>query len=117
MLFIDAHNAASGRISRTQIEFSDDDLHKIAQLYHRWRGTDFSDGEAYADEKGLCFSASLADIEKHDFVLMSAHHSRLWNINVLDRAPIWQKDEQWAQQNNARVFLLFVHHAINATHH
>lgn len=69
VLFIDARNVASGRISRTQIEFSDDDLHKIAQLYHRWRGTDFSDGEAYADEKGLCFSASLADIEKHDFVL------------------------------------------------
>jgi type I restriction enzyme M protein len=69
VLFIDARNASNSRISRTQIEFTDDDLHKIAQIYHRWRGTDFSDGEAYADEKGLCFSANLADIEKHDFVL------------------------------------------------
>jgi type I restriction enzyme M protein len=69
VLFIDARNSASGRISRTQIEFSEDDFMKIAQLYHRWRGTDFSDGQPYADEKGLCYSASLADIEKHDFVL------------------------------------------------
>lgn len=69
VLFIDARNVASGRISRTQIEFSQDDLERIAQLYHRWRGTDFSDGKPYEDEKGLCYSASLADIEKHDFVL------------------------------------------------
>ena len=55
--------------SNTQIEFSQEDLERIAQLYHRWRGTDFSDGQPYQDEKGLCYSASLADIEKHDFVL------------------------------------------------
>lgn len=69
VLFIDARNASSGRISRTQIEFSQEDLERIAQLYHRWRGTDFSDGKPYEDEKGLCYSARLADIEKHDFVL------------------------------------------------
>jgi type I restriction enzyme M protein len=38
-------------------------------LYHRWRGTEFSDGQAYEDIPGLVYSASLADIEKHDFVL------------------------------------------------
>lgn len=69
ILFIDARKAASGRISRTQIEFTDDDLQRIAQAYHRWRGTDFSDGEEYADEPGFCFSASLEDVEKHGFVL------------------------------------------------
>lgn len=52
------------------------------------------DAEAFADWlKGLNFVRNV-----------SAHHSRLWNINVLDRAPVWQKDEQWALQNNARVF-------------
>ncbi len=69
ILFIDARKAASGRISRTQIEFTDEDMQRIAQAYHRWRGTDFSDGNEYADEPGFCFSASLKDVEKHGFVL------------------------------------------------
>jgi type I restriction enzyme M protein len=69
ILFIDARKAASGRISRIQIEFSDGDLQRIAQAYHRWRGTEFSDGGEYADEPGFCFSASVEGVEKHGFVL------------------------------------------------
>ena len=69
ILFIDARKAATGRISRTQIEFTDADMQRIAQAYHRWRGTEFSDGGEYADEPGFCFSASLQDVEKHGFVL------------------------------------------------
>jgi type I restriction enzyme M protein len=69
ILFIDARKAASGRISRTQIEFTEGDMQRIAQAYHCWRGTDFSNGEEYADEPGFCFSASLEEVEKHGFVL------------------------------------------------
>lgn len=69
ILFIDARKAASGRISRTQIEFTDDDLHRLSQTYHRWRGTDFGDGKSYADEAGFCYSASQDDVEKHGFIL------------------------------------------------
>lgn len=69
ILFIDARKAASGRISRTQIEFADEDLQRVAQAYHRWRGSDFSDGGEYADVPGFCYSASLADVEKHGFML------------------------------------------------
>jgi type I restriction enzyme M protein len=69
ILFIDARKAASGRVSRTQIEFTDDDLQRLGQTYHRWRGTEFSDGAAYADEAGFCYSASLEEVEKHGFVL------------------------------------------------
>ena len=69
ILFIDARKAASGRISRTQVEFTEDDTKRIAQAYHRWRGTEFSEGGGYADEPGFCFSASLTDVEKHGFVL------------------------------------------------
>jgi len=69
ILFIDARKAAHGRISRTQIEFTGDDLQRIAQTYHRWRGTDSSDGADYADEPGFCHSASLEEVEKHGFVL------------------------------------------------
>ena len=69
ILFIDARKAASGRISRTQIEFTDEDLQQIAQAYHRWRGTEFSDGEEYEDEPGFCFSATLEDVEKQGYML------------------------------------------------
>ncbi|TAK37648.1 MAG: SAM-dependent DNA methyltransferase [Lysobacteraceae bacterium] len=69
ILFIDARKAATGRISRTQIEFTEEDMQRIAQAYHRWRGTQFSGGGEYADEPGFCFSASLEDVEKHGFVL------------------------------------------------
>jgi type I restriction enzyme M protein len=143
ILFIDARKAASGRISRTQVEFTDEDLQRIAQTYHRWRGTKFAvpplpsedgrgesavpplpseegrgepavpplppaeegrgepavpplplagegrgegkpcqaveplsprergrgEGSAYANVPGFCYSASLAEVEKQNFVL------------------------------------------------
>jgi type I restriction enzyme M protein len=69
ILFIDARKAVSARVSRTQIELTDDDLQRLGQTYHRWRGTEFGDGGAHADEPGFCYSASLEDVEKHGFVL------------------------------------------------
>lgn len=69
ILFIDARKAASGRVSRTQIEFTDEDLQRLGQTYHRWRGTEFCEGLDYADEAGFCYSASLEEVEKHGFVL------------------------------------------------
>ena len=69
ILFIDARKEASGRISRTQIEFTDKDLHLLSQTYHRWRGTDYSDGRGYKDKLGFCYSAPLYEVEKHGFVL------------------------------------------------
>ena len=38
---------------------------------------------------------------------VSAHHSRLWNINVLERAALLQDDTYWRQLNNARPFYYF----------
>lgn len=69
ILFIDVRKVASGRISRTQVEFTDEDLQRIAQIYHRWRETEFSDGGEYRDEPGFCCSASLEDVRKHGFML------------------------------------------------
>jgi type I restriction enzyme M protein len=69
ILFIDARKMGAQRISRTQIEFTDAEIETLGQLYHRWRGTEFSDGAEYADELGRCYSASLADVEKHGFIL------------------------------------------------
>ena len=38
---------------------------------------------------------------------VAAHHSRLWNINVLERAKLPQDDAYWQQLNNARPFLYY----------
>lgn len=69
ILFIDARKLASNRVSRTQVEFSDEDLQKISQIYHRWRGTEFSDNEIYSDVQGICYSASYDVVEAHNFNL------------------------------------------------
>jgi type I restriction enzyme M protein len=65
-LFIDARKLGTLN-DRTQRELTDEDVAKIADTYHRWRG-DSKTGE-YEDIAGFCFSAKLADIEKHGFVL------------------------------------------------
>ena len=85
-LFIDAGRTVSGRISRTQVEFSDHDLHRIALTYHRWRGTDFGDGEAYSDVPGFCFSATTDDIRAHGFVLTPGRYVGAEAIDVDDEA-------------------------------
>ena len=38
---------------------------------------------------------------------VSAHHSRLWNINVLERSPVWEENEYWGALNNSRPFYYF----------
>ncbi|GIA08581.1 TPA: SAM-dependent DNA methyltransferase [Vibrio cholerae] len=69
VLFIDARKKANSRISRTQVEYTDSELHELAQIYHRWRGTEFSDGKPYEDIPGLCFSADSQALESHDYIL------------------------------------------------
>ena len=66
VLFIDARKL--GRmVDRTRKEFPDEDIARIAETYHAWRGERAAD--AYEDEPGFCRSASLASIRKHDHVL------------------------------------------------
>jgi type I restriction enzyme M protein len=64
-LFIDAR-ALGRKISRTQIELTDDEIDRIAGTYHAWRGT--TDGD-YADQPGFCRTATLAEIEAAGFTL------------------------------------------------
>ncbi len=65
-LFLDARNLGS-MVDRTHRELTDDDIAKIADTYHAWRG-DRSTGE-YADTPGFCTAAKLDDIRKHGYVL------------------------------------------------
>ena len=64
-LFIDARNMGE-MIDRTHRAFSKDDIKKIADTYHAYRGTN---GQNYEDVAGFCKVATLDEIVKNDYVL------------------------------------------------
>ena len=64
-LFIDARQLGS-KISRTQIELTEEEIERIASTYHAWRGTTGAD---YNDEPGFCRGSDLAEIEAAGFTL------------------------------------------------
>ena len=64
ILFIDTSDIGY-MADRTHREFSDEDMAKIAGIYHEWRN---KNGK-YEDVKGFCKSAKIEEITKHNFVL------------------------------------------------
>ncbi|MEU8671321.1 class I SAM-dependent DNA methyltransferase [Streptomyces anulatus] len=70
VLFIDAR-AMGTMVDRTERILTDEDLERISDTYHAWRGTKSAKEKelSYGDVAGYCYSATLEDIEKHDYVL------------------------------------------------
>ncbi|MBU6249448.1 MAG: type I restriction-modification system subunit M [Xanthomonadaceae bacterium] len=66
VLFIDARKLGV-MVDRTRRELTDEEVQKIADTYHAWRGAEGT-GE-YTDVAGFCKSASMEDIRKHGHVL------------------------------------------------
>ena len=66
VLFIDARKMGV-LVDRTRRELTDEEVQKIADTYHAWRGE--KDADEYADVAGFCKSASMEDIRKHGHVL------------------------------------------------
>jgi len=67
VLFIDARNLGKP-ISRTQIEFSDDEVARIAGAFHRW-----TSGE-YEDVDGFCKSVTRAEISSNSDSVASGRY-------------------------------------------
>ena len=76
-LFIDARKMGT-LIDRVHRELTDNDLGKIANTYHAWRGDSSSNDKelirsastaAYADLAGFCKSATTDEIASHGYVL------------------------------------------------
>ena len=85
-LFIDAREMGS-MVNRTLKELTNDDIAKITQTYHIWRGEELTTAsterasadkeqsenkeqeQEYKDVAGYCKSATLADIKANDYVL------------------------------------------------
>ncbi|MDI3242333.1 class I SAM-dependent DNA methyltransferase [Arthrobacter sp. AL08] len=70
VLFIDAKNLGY-MVDRAERALSDEDIAKIANTYHAWRGTASAveAGLTYDDEAGFCYSATLAEIKAADYAL------------------------------------------------
>ncbi len=65
-LFLDARGLGT-KISRTQIELSDEEIARVVATYTAWRGQDGADD--YADVLGFCASAEASAIEAQGFTL------------------------------------------------
>ncbi len=64
VLFIDTSEVGF-MADRTHREFSEDDVAVVSNTYHEWR----TKGGKYKDKKGFSKSATIADIQKHNYVL------------------------------------------------
>jgi len=67
-LFIDARKM--GRlIDRVHRELTDEEIKKIAGVYHAWRSVGADDHPPYEDVPGFCKSATIDEIKGHGYVL------------------------------------------------
>lgn len=67
VLFIDAQKLGT-MVDRTHRELTSDDIVRIADTYHAWRG-DKDASKKYDDDPGFCKSATLEEIRKHGYML------------------------------------------------
>jgi type I restriction enzyme M protein len=89
-LFIDARQMGT-LIDRTQRELTPEDVEKIVNAYHAWRGE--SGAGQYADEAGFCKSAALDEIRGHDYVLTPGRYVGIEEVED-DGEPFEEKMER-----------------------
>jgi type I restriction enzyme M protein len=69
ILFIDARKLGT-MINRRNKEFSSEDIAKIANTYHAWRG----EGGNYEDQPGFCKAATIEEVRANNHVLMPGRY-------------------------------------------
>lgn len=86
-LFIDARKLGV-LIDRVHRELTEDEIARIAQTYHAWRGE--KDAGEYVDVPGFCKSAKWEDIKAHGYVLTPGRYVGAEEIED-DDEPFEQK--------------------------
>lgn len=86
-LFIDARKMGH-LIDRTHREFSDEEISRIAQAYHAWRGE--KDAGEYKDVTGFCKSSTTDEVRAHGYVLTPGRYVGAEDIEE-DDEPFGEK--------------------------
>jgi type I restriction enzyme M protein len=89
-LFIDARKMGE-MVDRTHRELTDEDIEKIANTYHAWRGE--KEAGEYEDVAGYCKSATLEEIQGHNYVLTPGRYVGAAEIED-DGIPFEEKMEK-----------------------
>jgi len=79
VLFVDARNMGQ-MIDRRHRELTDEEIKKISDTYHAWRG----EGGKYENVKGFCKGASFEDIKKHGYILTPGRYVGVEDIEEDD---------------------------------
>lgn len=87
ILFIDARKMGH-MVDRTHRELSTEDIRKIADTYHAWRGQ--AEVGAYEDVKGFCKAAKLAEVQEHEYILTPGRYVGIEDVEE-DSEPFEDK--------------------------
>ena len=94
ILFIDARKMGK-MLDRTHRELTDEDINRITNTYHSWRGEKKSD--VYADIPGFCKSATLDEVAKLNYVLTPGRYVGV-EVQEEDSEPFEEKMGRLARQ-------------------
>ena len=89
-LFIDARKMGT-MVDRTHRELTGDDIRRIADTYHAWRGD--QDCQEYEDVPGFCKAARLEDIRQHRHILTPGRYVGAAEVEE-DDEPFEEKMER-----------------------
>lgn len=89
ILFIDARKEGH-MASRTLKEFSTEDVNKISDVYHAWRGTNEHE---YEDVAGFCKVAKLDEVREHEYILTPGRYVGM-EVAEEDSEPFEEKMER-----------------------
>ena len=98
VLFIDARELGF-MIDRAQRSLADDDIAKIADTFHAWRGSESARGNGidYEDAPGFCRSVTLQEIKDSDYALTPGRYVGAPEIED-DGEPIEEKIERLTKE-------------------
>src|SRR3984957_8977534 len=99
ILFIDARSMGT-MLDRTERILTPDDIAKVADTYHAWRGTASARqaGLKYEDIPGFCYSATLEDVRKQDHILAPGRYVGTPDTDDTDDEPTAEKIDRLTKE-------------------
>jgi type I restriction enzyme M protein len=95
VLFVDARGLGY-MVDRAERDLSDEDIARIGDTYHAWRGSPSAKGE-YADLPGFCRSATLAEVKAADYALTPGRYVGAAEVED-DGEPVEAKIERLTRE-------------------